>query len=140
MAFIQMEDSARNSAEVILFPKTFKLVETWLDSYQVFIVRGSLDLMAQQKCKIKANDFVPLDLFFQEWPTLRKISLTLPMHFDEALIKEIKELIMQGSIPLEFLFQENVKQLQLMSESKIAVDAAILQAIEKQNVSIALQI
>ena len=64
MSFVQLEDTS-SSAEIIVFPKVYKQIEQWLDSYNV-IVKGALDLTAPQKCKIKANEVVPMELLFEK--------------------------------------------------------------------------
>lgn len=140
MAFVQLEDAASGAAEIIVFPKTFAKVEQWLGSYHVFIVKGSLDLTSTQKCKIIANDFIPLDLFFQEWPHIQKMVIGLPAHFEEQALRDIKGLVARGNTPLEIVFAENGKNLQLITEMKIQLDPVALQALEKCELSVALHI
>lgn len=140
MAFVQLEDAGSTVAEIIIFPKLFKKVEQWLDSYQVFVVKGSLDLTATQKCKIKANDLVPLDLMFQEWPMIEKVSLTLPALFEEQLVQEIKATLAKGNTPLEIIFDENGKKLQLISKDSIALDATMIGTLEKHDIAVKILI
>jgi len=140
MAFVQLEDSASNAAEIILFPKTFAKVASWLDSYQVFIIKGGLDITSTQKCKIKANDFVPIELFFDAWPAIEKVSLHLPTIIEEPDLQEIKTSLTKGAVPLELIFHENGKKLQLISSSPIALNAAVIQTLEKQNISVTIQL
>lgn len=140
MAFVQLEDSASTVAEIIIFPKAFKKVEQWLDTYQVFVVKGFLDITSQQKCKIKANEMVPLELILQEWPAIQKISLTLPHTFDEPLVQELKTALPSGTIPLEILFDEQGKKLLLSTKTQIALDTAIIATLEKQNISVKIEI
>lgn len=139
MAFVQLED-ATSTAEIILFPKTYKKVEQWLTMYQVFVVKGAVDLTALPKCKIKANDFIPLELFFQEWPRITKASLTLPAMINESLLESLKKLLKTGSIPLECIFQENGSTLRLATTKKVAVDADTLLALEKEHIEIKLEL
>ena len=101
MAFVQLED-ASSKCEVIVFPRLFKKVESWLSNYQVFMVKGGLDLTSQNKCKIKANELVPVELFFQEWPNL-KSSFILPETLDDATLTSIKEQVVRGSISLSLI-------------------------------------
>lgn len=140
MAFVQLEDAASSAAEIIVFPKTFAKVEQWLGSYQVFLVKGSLDLTSTQKCKIIANDFIPLDLFFEQWPYIQKMSIELPAHFEEKTIQDIKALITRGNTPLEIVFTENGKKLQLITELKIQLHTDLLQSLEKQDHRLAIHI
>lgn len=140
MAFVQLEDAHGMQAEVILFPKTFKKVEPWLSSHHVFMVKGALDLTAQQKCKIKANDLVPVELLLTEWPQIQKITFGLPSTINETALQEIKKLFSTGKIPVEFLFHENGKNVQITAKQSIAISAAMLQAIEQHEVTVAMQL
>ncbi|TET06102.1 DNA polymerase III subunit alpha [Candidatus Dependentiae bacterium] len=133
MSFIQLEDM-NTTAEIIIFPKLFKKVEEWLDEYNIFILKGAVDLTATQVPKIKANEFVPIELFFQEWSPIQKISLTLPDNLDETMIQELKQLFKKGSIQLELVFSENGKQLKLNTKEKIAVTQEVIDAIEHKNI------
>jgi DNA polymerase III subunit alpha len=140
MAFVQLED-ASGKCEVIIFPKVFKKIEPWLTDYHVFIIKGALDLTSQQQCKIKANEMVPADLFFQEWPVIINSSFILPDSFDETLLANIKKNIVKGTIPLHFIFNENNKTLKLKSKESIALDQTLIEELEKhQNIDIKLQI
>lgn len=125
MAFVMLED-INSSAEIILFPSTFKQVEQWLSSYQMFIVKGALDSTSPHKCKIKANQMVPIDLFFTEWPTIQKLTCMLPPSFQEDLLAQIKQLLPPGTIGLEFILQENGKLVRLTAQQKIAITHDIL--------------
>jgi len=136
MAFIQLEDMD-TSAEIILFPRTFAKVEQWLDDYHVFIVKGGLDLTASNQCKIKANELVPVELVLQEWPRMGKASFTLPQNIEEEALKALKEKLVRGTIPLEFIMHENGQKLRLTTKGKIALDADMVKAIENDyNVNI----
>ena len=103
MAFVQIED-AISTAEIILFPRTYKEVEKWLDDYQVFVVKGAIDAASDKKCKIKANEFVPIELLLQEWKFIASAALHLPNSIDETKIQEIKSNLIRGKIPLSFVF------------------------------------
>ena len=133
MAFVALEDMG-SSAEIILFPSTFKKVESVLENYQIFVVKGSLDMSSTTKCKIKANEFVPLDLFFQEWPNINKISCQLPADFSESMIIEIKSLFSQGKVPLEFIYTENDKQLRLATREKVVVNLELFEKLDTHNI------
>jgi len=140
MAFVQLEDAASNAAEIILFPKTFKKVQAWLDAYQVFIIKGGLDSTSTQKCKIKANDFIPIELFFEQWPTISKVSLNLPTNIDESLLAHIKTSLTKGSIPLELIFHENGKKLQLTCDASVAMNTQTMTMLEKQTIGVSIQL
>ena len=129
MAFVMLEDT-NSSAEVILFPNTFKKVESSLASHQMFIVKGGLDITSPHKCKIKANEFVPIDLFFQEWPTIQKISCTLPGSLSESDIINLKKIMQPGKITLEFIFYENGKKLRLTTKEKVNATSDLFEHLE----------
>lgn len=131
MAFIQLEDLS-GTTEIILFPKLFKRVETWLDSYHVFIVKGIVDNNSTKQAKIKANDLVPLELVFQEWAQIEAISFTLPKHIDETTLQKLKEQLIIGTISLELIFHENETPLRFSTKEKIALDTEAAQLLEKE--------
>ena len=131
MAFIQLEDLS-GTAEIILFPKLFKRVATWLDSYHVFIVKGIVDNSSTKRAKIKANDLVPLELIFQEWAQIEAISLTLPEQIDEAILQKLKKQLIIGTIPLKLIFHENDTPLRFSTKEKIALDTQAAQLLEKE--------
>jgi len=139
MAFAQLEDSS-GAAEIVLFPKTFAKTEGWLGSYQIFVVQGAVDLTSAQKCKIKANVCVPVELFFQEWPAIERLTLTMPAQFDAPLLQSIQQLLPTGKIPLALLFAENGKQLQLNCKQRVMVDGEIIKQLEEKSVSVNIQI
>lgn len=130
MAFVMLED-LKSSAEVILFPSTYKQVEQWLTSHQMFIVKGGLDSASPHKCKIKANQMIPIDLFFTNWPTIHKLSCLLPStDISENTLNEIKQLLPPGTIGLEFILPENGKLLRLTAKQKIALSQELLEQLE----------
>lgn len=139
MAFVQLEDM-QGTAEVILFPKTFAQVEHWLSDYHVFFVKGSLDLTSPHICKIKANHFIPLDLFLQEATCIERVQCKLPDDFDEQQIQKLKELLLSGKLPFNLLFHENNKKIRLISKQNIALDQPTINAIEALNIKVMVEV
>ncbi len=137
MAFLTVEDRT-TSAEVILFPKLYSTAEQWLSTHTVFIILGTLDISSAQKCKIKANQLIPLELIFDEHKYLQKTVLELPVEFNESLIQHIDQKMNNGTTALHLIFQENGKRLYLKSSKKITVDPAFLAELENNNIKIAL--
>jgi DNA polymerase-3 subunit alpha len=135
MAFIQLEDSS-STAEIILFPKTYKRVEQWLSTHQVFVVKGALDLTGLPKCKIKADECIPIELVLQEWPAIQKALLTMPYQFTSDTLKQLSAHLVNGKIPLEVLFQENGLPLRLTTTKKIGLDGDTMQALEKLQITV----
>lgn len=134
MAFVMLEDM-KSSAEIILFPSTFKQVEQWLGSHQMFIVKGGLDSASPHKCKIKANQMIPIDLFFTNWPTIHKLSCSIPTTgITQESLTQIKQLLPPGTIGLEFILPENGKLLRLTTKQKVAVTHEILEKLEALHV------
>jgi DNA polymerase-3 subunit alpha len=137
MAFMQLEDKS-GKAEIVIFPSVFKRVESWLSHHHVFIIKGALDSASMKLCKIKAQELVPVELFFQEWTSLSGITLTLPPLFDQTLLETIKKACVSGTIPLTLRLDENNKKLLVETRHKIAFDATILQSLEKEQISISI--
>jgi len=139
MAFIQLED-AISSSEIILFPRIFSQVAPWLDNYDVFVVKGAVDAASEKKCKIKANEFVPMELLFQEWKSIDSAAFILPNSITEETIKELKTTLIKGKIPLQFIFHENGKKIQLTTQKRIALDSEIIKNIEEMGIEIRLSL
>lgn len=141
MSFVSLED-ATGTAEIILFPKTFKSCEKYLDGYNVFVVKGSIDATSSQKCKIKANEncFIPIEVLLEEWQNINSACFVLPSHVDEEMIKDLKENLTPGKIPLEFVFNENGQQVRFVAKEKISLYNNTLEKIEKHGIEIKLNL
>jgi DNA polymerase-3 subunit alpha len=135
MAFVNLEDGV-SKAEIVLFPKTFQKVEHLLAQHHVFVVRGALDLASPHLCKIKANDFVPMELFFEQWPSFSKICLQLPAVFEESLLHEVQAKLPKGKIPLSFQLSENSKRVEIITRQKVGFDLELLRTLEKLRLGI----
>ena len=134
MAFAQLED-ASGTSEIILFPRTFAAVEQWLDNYHVFVVKGGVDLTSQNKCKIKANEFVPIELVMKEFK-MQRAAFELPHAFDENILQGVKDRLVKGTIPLDIIFHENGKKVRLTTRERIALDEEVVKKIEEHGVQV----
>ncbi len=130
MAFIQIEDGD-NTAEVILFPKTFAQVEQWLSDYHVFLVKGGIDITNQKQLKIKASQCIPIELALDEWKPIKHATLKLPDAWNESSIVELKNKISEGSIDASLLFIEREKFLRCKLKQKIAVEKEFIEWCKK---------
>ncbi|MBI2774774.1 DNA polymerase III subunit alpha [Candidatus Dependentiae bacterium] len=128
MAFLQLED-ATGKAEIVVFPSVFKKVEQWLDTHQVFLVKGIIDPSSMNQCKIKANEIVPVDLFFEQWP-VERATIKLPTVLDNELLSKLKAQLTPGSVPLYLQFDENNKLLQLKTNQTITLNAATVEFLQ----------
>jgi DNA polymerase-3 subunit alpha len=139
MAFVQLEDM-NSVCEVILFPKTFAQVEHWLDDHHVFLVKGSLDLTSPHICKIKANHFVPIDLLLAESNCIEQAYLHIPDDISDQQLEQCKELLIAGQIPLALRYQENDKQIKLVTKQKIALDQSTIDSIKALNIKVEIEL
>ena len=133
MAFVSLEDK-HGSAEVILFPKIFKKVEELLDNHDVFVVKGSLDLMAVKNCKVLANEFVPLELLFDTWTSFDEVAVQLPRTCNEETIATIKKTLSRGKTPCKILYYEQGKQLSLRLKQKVAMSKEIVEQLAQKKI------
>jgi len=138
MAFVTLEDAV-SKAEIILFPSVFAKVEHWLTNYQVFVVKGALDAASSTQSKIKAQEFVPLDLFYAQWPIV-ELRLTMPELITPTLLEEVQRTLPTGTIPLAVILAEQDKQLRIKTKQKVAVSAESLKALEQQSVGVSFVI
>ena len=139
MAFVGLEDYDA-TAEVIVFPKLFKKVEAWLENYNAFVVKGISDEDSlNSKCKIKAIEIVPVELFFQEWGSIESMTFRLPNNLDMGLISEIKKNMISGKTPLILIFSENGKFLKIKTKRKINLDINLIERLKKQDIHVSLK-
>ena len=123
-------------AEIIAFPKTFARAEKWLSSHNIFIVKGVVDFVEGNPCKIKAQDIVPVELALSEWPHIEHITLTLPDTMTEETIVHLKSHLPKGAAPLSIIFSENGKKLRLMVKEKVLLNTESAQLLEQQDIKI----
>lgn len=131
MSFIHLEDT-HETAEIVLFPKTFAQVEKWLSDHHLFVVSGVIDLTSKQ-LKIKANTLIPLDNILDAWPNIHKAVCTLPNTIDEPLLEHLKKTLTDGKIPLEFIVEENNTSLRIRTKKRIALNNEVLETLEKEH-------
>lgn len=130
MAFAILEDEEA-TVEIVLFPRVFKRVESWLDTHRIFVVQGAVDAANPKQGKIRANQMVPLDLVPQEWDGIKQATFELPEQVHEELLCQFQKLLTPGIIPASCLFQEKTKKLQVCMKDKIAINLVILASIER---------
>ena len=135
MSFLQLEDMS-GSAEIIAFPKTFARCEKWLGSYNVFIVKGVVDYVEGNPCKIKAQDIVPVELVLSEWPHIEHITLTLPDHITEESVSNLKSNLAKGCAPFSIIFRENEKKLRLSPKERILLNTESALLLDQQDIKI----
>ncbi|MFH1644108.1 MAG: DNA polymerase III subunit alpha [bacterium] len=139
MAFAQFEDLTGHS-EVILFPRTYAKVSDLLSQHDVFIIKGNLDLTSSDKCKIIANELIPLENLFENTKNINNLNLELPSNLDESALTKIKESFHHGNIPISFNFNENGKNLILQTNQKITVNQESLKNLEQIGIKIQLSV
>lgn len=137
MAFVQLDDG-ESSAEIVIFPKLFATVEQFLATHSVFMVKGTLDSTSTQKCKIKANQFIPVELIFEQGPMPELVTLQLPHSFDQACLQTIQQHLEKGTAKLHVLFNDNNRLLQLVTQKTIAISQTFIKAMQDANVAIKL--
>lgn len=138
MAFLQLEDES-GTAEIILFPNTFKKAERWLiDEHHVFVVKGAVDLTSPQKCKIKADECIPIEQVLQEWSTITKVSFMLPHLFTQETLSALDEYLVAGKSIMELIFHENGKQISVIANKKITIDEEMINELYKKDIGVKL--
>jgi len=137
MAFAKFEDFS-GQCEIVIFPRMYQKVEQWLDEYNVFVIKGALDTMSDNKCKIKANDMVPVELVFDEWATIESCTIKLPDQFDQNTIETLKTTLTPGKTPLNFTFYENGTKLLLRTKKRITIDVDQIKVLAGAGVGVRL--
>lgn len=137
MAFLQLED-ASDTAEVVIFPKLFAKIESWFDHHHVFIIKGTLDITSTTKCKIKANDAVPIELLCETWSHNIRVRCALSSSFSENDIQSLNSLLPSGTTPLEFIIQEQDKKVKVSVKELREFTFSTLQKLEESTIKLQL--
>lgn len=138
MAFAQFEDLS-GSAEIIIFPKTYTDVEANLPNYNIYIIRGALDVASTAKCKIKANQLIPIEKLFETANVIKQLQLTVSAATTPEQLSWLKEALPPGNIPLVINFTEEGADFALLTNLKITITADILTKIEAAGIGIKLK-
>ena len=133
MAFLQLEDT-QSCGEIIVFPKVFAKIESWLDTYQVFVVKGVLDLASTTQCKIKAEKFIPLDLIFEEWKDIKNITFYLPLDITAGTLSSFKDQLAPGTSFCQFQFSEQGKKMMIQAKEKISCSQQVFAFCEQNGI------
>ncbi|KKR96373.1 MAG: polymerase III, alpha subunit protein [candidate division TM6 bacterium GW2011_GWE2_41_16] len=141
MAFVSCEDST-SKAEIILFPKTYAKAAQYLDGYSYYVIMGDAESQ-NEKCKIKANMLLPLDLLFEHTFLFQSVGCNFGP--DKKITKQdfldMKELFTPGDTPLEVSFYDNGKPFTLKAKGKIAVTKELLINLENRfGASVSIQL
>jgi DNA polymerase III subunit alpha len=137
MAFMQLEDDG-SSGELVIFPKLYSKVEEYLEEHDVFLVKGTLDITSQTKCKIKANELIPIELLFEQTKIIEAVKVILPVGIDEKLLLTLQSKLSQGTTPLRISFNENQQDLLVNCSKRVCCSLEVLQEIEQIGVSVQL--
>lgn len=100
-------------------------------------MKGAVDMGSATKCKILAQEMVPLELFFQEWKAISAITLAMP-HNTMPDLKEIQTLLPKGKSALHISFQENGKRLKLKTPKKVSLDVPLIEQLEQHKIYVKL--
>ncbi len=130
MAFVQAEDTS-SSAELVVFPKVFTRVSSFLSSGTIMLFGGELDAAASS-CKVKVTWMIPmLELFQQHSELIKQITVRLSgeqLHKDR--LQELAGRIAPGKTALQLLFSENGSDLRHVPRQKILCDTAFVEYIQ----------
>lgn len=138
MAFVTLEDFS-SSAEIVVFPKLYQKVASWLDEYTVFMVIGTLDIAATTSCKILANELIPIELLPAKSKHVAGIEIALPANLEEKILQSIAKKARYGKTPLTINFTENNTPLVLRSGKTITCNQEIIEAVEENKGKIRLR-
>lgn len=137
MAFLSFEDLS-NTAEVILFPKTFAKTQQWLADYQCFLIKGVVDPTSTKQCKIKADELIPVERLWDQSGLVKKVTLSLPSEFEQLTIETVRTLLLDGQLPIEFVLDEQTKQIRLSVQKGVVFDATVGNHLEDLGIHISI--
>lgn len=142
MAFVKLEFFDR-SFEVVVFPKLFKTVAPWLETYTVFAAKGELDGPGQPE-KLKAQDLIPLDLVKDQGYGVTGLLLGFPDVLDEEVIgaafNDLKARLVPGTTVLHLRFKTTAdgQPVRLTTRTKVTVTPDLIDFARTQRLDISL--
>ena len=119
--FTTSNDKCARTNNIIVFPKLYKKVSAALVQNNAFIVQGQLDLTSTTKCKIKAEQIIPIEQFFEQWSDFKKAIITLQTPPQPELLTQLNS--HKGKTPVTIRFRENEKYLTI--ELKLRVQLSL---------------
>jgi len=137
MSFLQLEDKT-GAGEVVVFPKLFAQISSWLDEHYIFVIKGTVDITSTAQCKIKAQNMVPLELVFSHWQPKEYARIHVPSA-DAMLLQTLQTSLADGPVPLEIMFHDNGRQLRIRTHKNVTLDYEPLVALAK-NLSLTIAI
>jgi DNA polymerase-3 subunit alpha len=123
MAFVQLEDLEAN-AEIIIFPRLYKQAAEWMNSGQhtIFVVKGNLDLAHANQCKIKAQEFIPIDILFENIKQIFHAEFYLPETATVEHAEELNRALQPGKTKIDIFVQEQASTFKIQAKKKFTVD------------------
>ncbi len=137
MAFAQFEDM-HGKADIIIFPRLYAQVQELIEDFNVFVIKGTVDITSERTCKIKANELIPVEQLFEKPKTIQHVTLTLPTRVEPELVQTLKAGLAKGATPLKIQFSENGEQLVLHARHKVACTQEILKNLEERDIKVSL--
>ncbi len=120
MAFVQCQDS-KGTAEIVIFPKLYEQVASWLSEHSIFIIKGTVDVSAKETCKLKAQSLIPIDLMITQGLGIESLTVHLPSSSNENHFEMIKNTLKPGLTKLSFTLHDDNKQLRVTTRQSITV-------------------
>jgi len=137
MAFAQMEDLS-GPCEVVIFPRVYAKISGLFGQFNEFIVVGSLDIAAQQQCKIKANALIPLETALESGIAQAVFALKAPLTKDS--LEALKAKCAPGNTAYGLTWEENGKVVQLLPRENIRLTNELLSYVRSIGIQVRLQV
>ena len=95
-----------------------------------------MDITSTTKCKILADELIPVELLFQEWKTFAALTLVMPTTYNPESIQTITTNLPNGKTPLYIQFTEHGKHLRLKTSKKITFDTDLIELLEQNDMKV----
>jgi len=135
MAFLALEDY-HATREVVIFPKIYKRVEPWLQTFQAFAVKGNLDPQSSSGLKIHALEFLPLELVATQGFGITAITINcMPLKtVNQQLLATLQEHLPAGSSTLHL----HLPPYYITASHKVTLTQECMHFISKNQLNIYL--
>lgn len=135
MCFLAFEDKTA-AAEVIVFPKLFKIAEDQIAQHEAFFINGDIEPDTTGTLKMKASLLVPVEQIWKSGHDFATIRITFKDRPSEAVLQELKKVCMRGKTAVELHIVENNRKVIVQVAGKIAVTESVINAVEKLGLTV----
>ena len=91
--------------------------------------------MHNNQCKIKAQELVPIDLFFDNWKKIFNVEFHLPETIKTEAIEKMREIVQPGKRRTEIYIKEQAQTFKIQTKKKSKIDFETIEQLLKYEIT-----